>query len=752
MIDIPENQTPEEQAKEDKKPPLKSETWLSEVRAAEKALNKFWEQGDKIVKRFLDKRESGNEDSNKLNLFTVNTEILKGTLYATFPKPMIDREFNDQDDDVARVASEMLERVIKVKKRDDFDSAMREVVQDWLLPGIGQLWFRYEPTITKETLPPIPDPTTGGMAEPISYDKVINEEVLTDYVYWKDFIWSPCRTWAQCRWVGRRLKLSKSDASARFGAVVAEKLSYNLGAMGEKAQKGEKEDLVKYAEIFEIWCKRSRKVYWVSEGFEFCLDVKDDPLELLNFFPCPKPLLALHATDSLIPRADYLMVQDQYVELDDLNNRITVLERAVKVVGVYDGANEEIKRIFTEAIENRIIPMTSFSQFAEKGGFKGAIDWIPIEATVKAIDALRAYRQELIAQIYELTGISDIMRGATKASETLGAQELKAQYGAVRTQDRQLTISTFVEEGLEIKAEIIRHKFQPQTILARSNIENTPDAEYAQAALELLQNPMVEYRIEVHPDTMAIPEFNAERDARLQYIRAISEYLTAAVPLIQQDPSAGVYLLEIMKWAAAGFRVGRSIEGVLDKAIKAMQKKLSQPAPPPPPPPEIEKAKIDAASAEKLAQIKADTEKLLNDIKLASQREIEELKLESSEAIARLKIESDKEIELFKIEQEGSLQSQKIDADREQSAKPAVSIDPGPAVEKLVQPIVDAQEDMLEAIENLANTLTKPIVDAQGGMLERIENLANTLAKPRVRTPVKDKNGDIISVTETIGE
>ena len=41
---------------------------------------------------------------------------------------------------------------------------------------------------------------------------------------------------------------------------------------------------------------------------------------------------------------------------------------------------------------------------------------------------LVAHREVIKASIYEVTGISDIMRGQTVASETMGAQQLKSQW------------------------------------------------------------------------------------------------------------------------------------------------------------------------------------------------------------------------------------------------------------------------------------------------------------------------------------
>ena len=153
------------------------------------------------------------------------------------------------------------------------------------------------------------------------------------------------------------------------------------------------------------------------------LDVKDDPLQLDGFFPCPKPMAANVTSSNFMPRADYIFAQDQFNELDEINTRITWLTRAAKVVGVYDKASEGIQRVFNQGAENQMIPVDNWAMFAERGGIKGQIDWIPIDQVVNAIDHLRQYRQDKVQQIYEVLGISDIMRGSSKASETAAAQQ-----------------------------------------------------------------------------------------------------------------------------------------------------------------------------------------------------------------------------------------------------------------------------------------------------------------------------------------
>lgn len=597
---IPENQTSSEaQSENPQQVQTDAKHWHTEIKAAKKYCENWHQQGESINERYLDKRATGEEAKSKYNLFTVNTQILVSTLYAKFPTPMVTREWEDQEDDVARVAGNILERNLKVRDRDDFDESMKYAIIDRMVPGMGQVWFRYDPTIVSEPVmgqpdmltgqqQPVMDPATGQQQ---MMDRLVYEDVVTDYIHWRDFLWSPCRVWKECRWVARACKMNKQDVEKRFGPDIANALKYKKGTVGDGKELNtgtddNKDQVVMYATIFEIWCKRTRTIYWVVEDYPTILDTKADPFKLVNFWPCPKPLFALQSTGSTVPRPDYLMVQDQYKELDEVNNRITYLERAVKVVGVYDKTNKEIGQIFTGNLDNKMIAADNFAQFSEKGGLKGMIDWMPITDIVNAIERLRTYRQDLIQQIYELSGISDIMRGATKASETLGAQELKAQYGGVRLQFMQMGVGAFVEEALEIKSNIMVKMFQPQTLLMRSNIAMTADRELAQPAVELLRSQLAFFRVKVHADSMAVPEFNAERDARMQYLRMVSEFMMSMAPLLEKEPGATPYLLEMLQWGAASFRSGRTIEGTLDRMVEAAKQAAAAKAAAPPPPPD----------------------------------------------------------------------------------------------------------------------------------------------------------------------
>jgi hypothetical protein len=435
--------------------------------------------------------------------------------------------------------------------------------------------------------------------------RIINEEACCDYIYWEDFFYSPARTWHEIRWVARRVYMTKDQLVARFGEEIASIVP--LGNYSKKDQVNDqspKHDPWSKAEVFEIWCKEKRKVYWYAKSCDVILDVKDDPLGLDGFFPCPKPLAANVTSSNFMPRADYIFAQDQFNELDEINTRITWLTRAAKVVGVYDKSAEGIQRVFNQGAENQMIPVDNWAMFAEKGGIKGQVDWIPIEQVVNAIGHLRQYRQDKVMQIYEVLGISDIMRGSSKASETAAAQQIKAQFGSTRIQLKQFYIADWITQALRIKAEIICKHFQPETIIKRSNIERTPDAPLAMQAVQLLKDEeMNEYRINIEADSMAALDWAAERDAAVQFMQGLGAFISQVAPMAQQVPQAAPVLMSLLQWSVSKFRVSSQIESVIDQAISAL-KQQGPPQPQPNPLQEAEVAEKQAGAAQRMAKAK----------------------------------------------------------------------------------------------------------------------------------------------------
>jgi hypothetical protein len=590
-----------------------------EISAAKKEAKKWQRESRAIIKRFLDiRQDSQPSGGQRLNIFTSNMQTLRAIMYGRTPKADVRRRFDDSGDDVARVAGEMMERLINTDIEDDEDgysTAIGHALDDWQLVGLGNVKVRYDAEFkSNPKTDAILDPQGEELAPEVPGEEVKeSEDVDFDYVYWEDQLWSPSRTFGEVRWWAFRIYMTRDAVAKRFGKKVAKKLSYsNRGAKEDRdsttGSDPMRADPWQRAEVWEIWSKEEEKVFWWSAGCDETLDIKDDPYELEGFWPFPRPMMANLTTTAFMPRPEFSLAKDLYNEIDFLTTRITMIERAVKVVGCYDASADGVRRLFTEGFDNDLIPVANWAMFADKGGLNGAISWMPLAEIIAALDKLREYRLELIKMTYEVTGMSDIMRGASESKETATAQAIKAKFGSVRMQAKQDEFARFCTDLLKLKAELIVKLFSDETIVKESNIQFTPDIDVAQQAIQMLRTEGVRFRLEVKPESISLTDYAALRQEKTEFIQSLTMFIQAMAPLQQAMPGSMPYALEMLKWTMAGFKGGTTIEGVLDKAIAAAQDQLQQPKPPPEPTPQ-EKAQTARAQADiQVSQSKAQVD------------------------------------------------------------------------------------------------------------------------------------------------
>jgi len=691
-----------------------AERWSTELEAAQKELQPFQEKADRITRRYLDKRDDFQENESRVNLFWSTTRVLLSLLYARPPRASVARSFLDAEDDQARVAGQILQRLLN-KSFDDnvstWDAAIRQGIEDWLIVGMGQCWLRYEVETQLEEVSAQIDPLTGEELVPAStYERIVNEDAPVDYIYWRDFFYSPARTFDEVRWVARRVYMTRDQLVARFGEEIGKAVPLTNTKPKDNNDSQPSNDPFSKAQVFEIWNKEDKRVYWLAKGFDVILDVKDDPLGLDNFFPCPKPLVANATSSNFMPRADYIFAEDQFNELDEINTRICWLTRAAKVAGVYDkSAGDSVGRMFQQAAENQLIPVDNWAMFSENGGVRGKVDFAPIDQITNCIERLRQYRQDKTVQIYEVLGISDVMRGSSRASETATAQQIKAQFGSTRVQLLQFYIAEWVTQALRIKAEIISKHWQPDTIAQRSNIMRTPDAQFAPMAIQLIKDEqLAEYRISVEADSMAAMDWAAERDSAVQFMQGLGAFVSQVVPLTQSTPGAGPYLLRLMQWAVSKFRVSGEIEGILDQAVGAMNQQLQNPPQPQP-----------------------DPKLLIEAEKIKSNERIAMMETQSDEKVAALKAT----MELQKVEMQGRIDQMNARFDQ---------------IMQLMQ--LRNNNSQYQDLSGAVGQLAQQSADGQRAAGEQMQQLVSQLARRRKRIPIRDQAGNIVEVREVDDE
>ena len=414
-------------------------------------------------------------------------------------------------------------------------------------------------------------------------------------------------------------------------------------------------------------------MYWLSKNCPTLIDERDDPLELDQFFPCARPLYSTTTSDSLIPVPDFVIYQDQANELDILSDRIDGLVKALRIRGVYDASQPALQRLLTEGDNNTLIPVDKWMAFSEKGGLKGSIDILPIDMLASALLNCYRARDDIKGQIYEITGISDIIRGQSAASETATAQQIKGQYAGLRLRSMQEEVALFASELIRLKAQVICTKFQPQTILlyAAAGQMTPEDQQMIPQAIQLMQNnPLRNFRIEVDSDSLVQLDEQQNKRDRVEFITAFGGLLREALPVGQSSPELIPMLVEVMKFGISGFKQAKPIEGTLDAALDQLKEKQKQAAAnPQPAPPNPEMMKIQAT--QQLEQAKMQASAQADQMRVQADMQAAQMKAQLDSQIAQAKIQGEMQL----AQMQAQIDDQKMQHEMEMKAQEVKSLD-----------------------------------------------------------------------------
>ncbi len=641
---------------------------VAELTACIAQYDREYEKWCKRVEKIQKKYRGGDggatndrsSDCPKFNILWSNVQTLVPATFSRLPRPDVSRRFRDNDP-VGRVAALLLERAesYEVEQYPDYGATMKQTVQDRFLGGRGTAWARYEPHMKAAAVQAPQDGVeiTEDVDEP-------NEELdyecsPVDYVHWKDFGHSVARTWEEVTKVWRVVYMSEDAVEERFGEDMAEKLPYDSSPEKKEKMAGGNAT-PKQAMIYEVWDKETKKALWFSKSLGEIIDERDDPLGLVEFFPCPRPLYATLTNNTLVPVPDYKLYEEQALLLDTLMDRIDGLVKALQVKGVYDASVPELARMFTEGKNTDLIPVKNWAAFAEKNGLAGAVDLIDLKPFADALREAYEAMTQIKEYIYEITGISDIVRGQSEASETLGAQQIKQNFVGLRLKNMQRDVAKFAAELLQLKAQIICGKYSAETIIKISAAEQLSDADkqHIPAALELLigiermqdpaaksgPNPLRSFRIDVEADSLVQMDEEGEKQARMEFLKATGTFLKEALPVVQANPMAAPLIVQMLKFGVTAFKVGKTIEGDFDQALDQLKQAAQQPQPPKQDP---EMAKVQAAKEAAQAKISADSM-------------AEQARAHADMAIERARLSMQSQFEAQKLQMEQNARAQEM--------------------------------------------------------------------------------------------
>jgi len=436
--------------------------WLTEIKDARKREKDFRKDGEKILKIY----DGTNQNIIPFNILFSNTETLLPAIYSAVPRPVVSRRFKDNDligKHASTAGTRMLEFLLdtNLNDYDAFDTVMRHTVLDALLPGRGLSSVKYHAMVHE------PDESEG---EDESVE-VSHEMVCLETHGWSRVYLGYAKKWSKVPWIAFEEYVDKKEATRLFGKAIADKITYTKDEPydGEDKRSNRKENApqgaTKTACIYQIWDRQGgNRVKYLSPQYpDGLLKDEEDPLGLSGFFPCPKPLQFLEKTHSLVPTALYKIYENQATELNNIQLRLNELVRACKARGIYDtGLGPEIQKLM-EADDNELIPAESASSLAADKGLGNAVWFWPLEVIQATLQSLYTARESCKQVIYEITGISDILRGASTASETATAQNIKNQWGTLRLKRLQKAVAVYARDVLRLMLELAASKIGEET-------------------------------------------------------------------------------------------------------------------------------------------------------------------------------------------------------------------------------------------------------------------------------------------------
>ena len=833
-----------------RKPADIARRWKTEIELAEKHFENWVKRGIGVVERYRDEKE---RKSSRFNMLWANTETFKPALYGKTPTPDVRRRITDakKPDPVGKAAAMVLERALSQSIDDSsFHAAMLSVVEDFLLPGRGAARVKYIPTMAMGEPPRVNVDTieqefddfgeltarrfmadglelpadglsgldgiagllsgAGGAAridmgaipeesrpfvlgEP--QEEVVHEEARCVYLHWRDRLVSPARDWSETRWIAYRSRLTRDELKKQFPEHGAEVL-LDWTPSGLDDATDDIVEMFKKATVWEIWDRESRAVVVIAKEYApGPLAEWDDPLGLKDFFPEPEPIDFVTTNDSNVPIPLFTLYQDQADELDKVTARIDKLIGMLKVRGVYDGGAAAVAEILKKD-DGVLVAVDNYAELAAQGGLERIVSLMPLQEIAGVLAALYNQRGEIKQTIFEIIGLSDILRGSSDPDETARAQSLKAQFGTLRQQNPQDNVQRFARDLLRLKAEIMAEHFSQETLAEMSGVE-LPSAEEKAQAEQLVQmasqaqgNPQIAqglaplaaqakevagkpswdevmtllrddgargFRIDIETDSTVVPDAQAEQRNRTEFLTALTGLAERWLPAVQGGIVQPELFKAIVMFAVRGFKVGREIEEELETLG------TGKPQPQPGADEAAAKAKAEAAKAQ-IEAAKLEFEKQKHTEATQAKREETQAKLQleakrladetetkqlaetnkmDALALERLKHRDEMQAGRDKLANEAAIAAAKlaseerIAAGRQQGEETARGAE---AARPAAQPVDDRQ-----IVLNLA-------VDTEGGTVTRLAEEKSKPARVEKLIEVKrDAKGDITGavVTET---
>jgi hypothetical protein len=693
--------------------------WKAQISEAEERRKSFIDQAEESIRVYNAQKDRTvmNDVERRINVWWYCINTLLPAYYSSTPQAEVDLRKRSGSLPY-QLGSVILERNTQyaMDVHFSFDQVGYLAALQFLLTGQAVLWARYAPkfeTVMQEiALVKTPDGLMTGDGKPyegdttnlvetdsnlvmvsVEVERKIDEKAILDIVQYNDYFCSDARTEAEVEWRARRAYLSRERANEMFGAEVADTLKYTSYPDVIKKSIRRKDD--KYegkAEVFEIWCEETDKVYWLSKDSENpIIEASSPPIKYEKFYPC-SVITQSDDPDSVIPVSDYAHVRDQVLEVERLTTRIHAVTQAIRTNSVYDSTlGDQIEQLLSGDL--KLIPVTNWPSYKQRGGLANGVEGFNIAPYIEALQVLQTARQTALGQLYETLKVSDLLRGTSEQYKSATANRLENAWSSMGLIVRQNMFAKFVSDAVSNLSAIIAEQFDEETILDIGNVaevvgplikepapapepmpqeEGMPPQEMqppapapmpmpspeeqvqqmAQAIIAILRdNKQRSYRIQVSTDSMVAVNESQQQQEGMQLIQTTGAFFDQMRGLVEQYPPLMQFSMSLFQNMIKRFKGGKELDAVfaqgfeaLGEIIKAKEEAAMQPPPPDPVMQEVQGrlqiAQIEAEARMASAQMEMQDKAVKNQIAMQEQQvKMQRDQLDANLAVQRYQLE-----------------------------------------------------------------------------------------------------------------
>lgn len=680
--------------------------WHDQITNAEDRYKTFCDRAKQSIEVYNTKHKI-DEVERRINCWWSLVNTMLPAYYSSTPKAQVElkKKAGTQAHSLAAVA---LERCTQWEMDEgfDFDQVGLDSALHFLLTGIGVLWARYEANISKKEVrlnlirtesglitpdgklwkgkeTEVEEATDGSLTCCQEYEAKEGERAILELVNYDDFRCSDARNVSEIEWKARRAWLCEEEAEEIFGKDIAGDLSYDSFPESFKrdVNAGNKDEYNGKAELWEIHCEESGKVYWLQAKGEKSVLQEDEPrLKFEDFYPCVE---IRSSTDplSIIPVSDYEHAKDQILLCERLTSRKHALIQSIRTNFGFDATMPELADFFTGDLKG--IPVKNWPSYKGRGGLASAMEFQDPTPYVNALQIVSEQEAAAWDKLCEMTKCSDLLRGQTDPTKTATANRLENAWSSLGLIVRQNQFANFIGRAVGKVGTIIAQAYSPERIAEISDLKGliqplAADPMQAQTleqeVLGIIKNAEeMAFRIEIASDSMVCLNERQERQDAVDLIQSSGAFFQQMQQMIEQYPPLITLGIQLFQFIVRRYRGGKELEPIFIDALQktgqmAQQKQEAAQQQPPDP------AMIAAQTQMQIAQMDAQTQqqKSMADFQIAQakeQREAAAMQFEQLVKSRELELKT-QELSLAQMELQAKIgvDQQRLQLDQQQAA------------------------------------------------------------------------------------